>query len=125
MILFSNPPLSNRDGTTYTFTFNYQDDKKVQMGEGQSLIVQNIDLAADIYKYYDSDFPIYLFGIYKAKLTSLWIGRIYSVHLTHYEQDIMDLTPCKDSNGNVGMYDLIGQKFYPLKNGVAGTVSAN
>ena len=125
MILFKESCSPKKDGTNYTFTLNYQNDKKIKMGEGTSLIDQGFDLKAAGYEYYDSDFPIYLFGIYKAKLTSLWIGRIYSVHLTHYEQDIMDLTPCKDSNGNVGMYDLIGQKFYPLKNGVAGTVSAN
>ena len=125
MILFSNPPLSNRDGTTYTFTLNYQDDKKVQMGEGQSLRFQNIDLTADIYKYYDSDFPIYLFGIYKATEPSLWIGRIYSVLLTHFDHEIMDLSPCKDPNGKVGMYDLIEQKFYPLINGVGSDESTN
>ena len=95
------------------------------MGEEQSLIVQNIDLTADIYKYYDSDFPIYLFGIYKATEPSLWIGRIYSVLLTHFDHEIMDLSPCKDPNGKVGMYDLIEQKFYPLTNGVGSDEPTN
>lgn len=120
-----NTPSVKRNGSVFSFELNYLNNKKVKMGEGSSLVEQDFDLTAEGYEYYDSDFPIYLFGIYKATEPSLWIGRIYSALLTHFEQVIMNLKPCKDSDGKVGMYDVIGQKFYPLINGVGRDKSAN
>ena len=87
-------------GTTSTVTFNEE--------------FSNTD-------YTDSDIPVYLFGICNDTYSDngrLWVGRIYEAKISKDDADIMHLVPCRKDDLTVGMYDIIGQVFYPLQNGM-------
>ena len=118
----NNLPLEYR--TVYTFEMNYKCSNSVKMKKGRD-DTDYIKFNGQIGEYTDSDMPIYIFGIYKADVMgpdgvkghSTWSGRIYETWISRGEEDIMHLIPCESKDSVIGLFDLIGRRFYPLVNG--------
>ena len=72
-----------------------------------------------IHNYDDKEiFQLYLFNSGTLKLPSK--SRIYNFIYSSDGNRLVELIPCKrKSDGVVGMYDLVGRKFYTSPNGVA------
>lgn len=126
----STPEVICKEGVYYTFRMNYDVDndafsKRVVIKKGDKSDDKND--YTDFGKmgdYFDSDLPVYLFGIYNPDVgdggRSAWRGSIYDVWLSNNKTIMMHLIPCRKGNkedNSVGMYDLIGQEYYQLVNG--------
>lgn len=73
------------------------------------------------YNYDDKEiFQLYLFNTNKLTIPSQ--SRIYNFIYSSDGNRLVELIPCKrKSDGVIGMYDLVGRKFYTSPNGVAFT----
>ena len=109
----------------YDYSINYLDDNQIRMteyapGSGTTSTVTFNEEFSNT-DYTDSDIPVYLFGICNDTYSDngrLWVGRIYEAKISKDDADIMHLVPCRKDDLTVGMYDIIGQVFYPLQNGM-------
>ena len=73
------------------------------------------------YNYDDKEiFQLYLFNTNKLTVPSK--SRIYNFIYSSDGNRLVELIPCKrKSDGVIGMYDLVGRKFYTSQNGVSFT----
>lgn len=107
----------------YEFEMNYKNSgivKTKTAGEEEkvwSTKLKNSLKNPDGEPYFDSDEPIYIFGINKPIGASTWIGRIYEVSLSRKEELIMHLVPCRRiADKAIGMYDTLSGKFFKIEN---------
>lgn len=95
-------------GQTYTTSLNYKNDRK--------FIVDGV-VAASLSAVSITTTPIRIFGFNNGSTSFLFRGKIFGVEITLNGELVNDFVPCIKDDGEVGLYDLVGQQFY----GNAGT----
>lgn len=110
-------------GIDYKFVFSKFEDKNQSTLNGTQLMVGRYYYGDStlIHNYDDKEiFQLYLFNTYN--LLKPGKLRIYNFTYSSYGNRLVELIPCKrKSDGVIGMYDLVGRKFYTSPNGVAFT----
>lgn len=120
----------------HVISYNYQNDKKIRIDSRAYTTLSNVkedgvsvteEMTTE--KFFepvvDSNLPICLFGLTTSvsesgttyTIAKNWRGTIYEVWISKGEADILHLKPVQHSNGTYGMYDVIGNDFYPCQNG--------
>ena len=110
-------------GVDCKFVFSKFEDKSQSTLNGTQLEIGSYYYGNPtlIHNYDDKEtFQLYLFN--NNKLTVPSKSRIYNFIYSSDGNRLVELIPCKrKSDGVIGMYDLVGRKFYTSPNGVAFT----
>lgn len=110
-------------GVDWKFVFSKFEDKSQSTLNGTQLEIEQYYYGDStlIHNYDDKEiFQLYLFNSNSLRLPSK--SRIYNFIYSADGKRIVQLIPCKrKSDGVIGMYDLVGRKFYTSPNGVAFT----
>lgn len=108
-------------GVDCKFVFSKFEDKSQDTLNGTQLKIEKYYYGDStlIHNYDDKEiFQLYLFNIHE--LTKSSKSRIYNFIYSSDGNRLVELIPCKrKSDGVIGMYDLVGRKFYTSPNGVA------
>ena len=110
-------------GVDWKFVFSKFDDKSTSTLNGTKLEIERYYYGDStlIHNYDDKKISqLYLFNSHM--LTRHSKSRIYNFIYSSDGNRLVELIPCKrKSDGVIGMYDLVGRKFYTSQNGVAFT----
>lgn len=110
-------------GIDYKFVFSKFEDKSQSTLNGTQFEIEQYYYGDStlIHNYDDKEiFQLYLFNSYDLKKSGKL--RIYNFIYSSDGNRLVELIPCKrKSDGVIGMYDLVGRKFYTSPNGVAFT----
>lgn len=108
-------------GVDWKSVFSKFEDKSQSTLNGTQLEIEKYYYGDStlIHNYDDKEiFQLYLFNI--QNLTRPSKLRIYNFIYSSDGNRLVELIPCKrKSDGVIGMYDLVGRKFYTSPNGVA------
>ena len=118
----------------YQISYNYKNDRKIWINDNEYTQFKSVNIDGKLATgtittevffapMIDSNLPICLFGLTTNptsettyEIDQNWHGTIYEVWISKGAADILHLIPVKDSNGTYGMYDVIGNDFYPCNN---------
>lgn len=125
---------SSLDNSKHDISYNYQNDRQIWIGSKAYTTLSNVKedgesvpekmTTEDFFApEVDSNLPICLFGLTTSvsesgttyTINKNWHGTIYEVWISKGEADILHLIPVKH-NDTYGMYDVIGNDFYPCNN---------
>ena len=110
-------------GVDYKFVFSKFEDNSQSTLNGTQFEIERYYIGDStlIHNYDDKEiFQLYLFNTYN--LIKPFKARIYNFIYSSDGNKLVELIPCKrKSDGVIGMYDLVGRKFYTSPNGVAFT----